>query len=155
MTLLAPVPASSAALPSRQKRHLPSVESRPDRLSSMSTAQRQGSPVEDESQRTPTTATYANPDGSWTTKAYAGVVRAPEDDSAWVAVDPSVVKKHGRYGPAAVPFDVHYSDGGDKKLGSLDTGSRASVEVGWPSKLPGAHGEGRQADVRRRSGHRR
>lgn len=112
------------------------VESRPDRVSAMATAQRQRSRVEDESARTPTTATFANSDGSWTTEAYAGVVRAETDEDAWVPVDASVVKDRGSYAPKAVPFDVSFSDGGDQSVGEVTTAGAASVKVGWPSKLP-------------------
>ncbi|MCW2784015.1 MAG: hypothetical protein JWP74_532 [Marmoricola sp.] len=128
------IPASLPAATASSAK--PAVSSRPDGVSAMETAQLQGSRVEDESQRTPTTATYANPDGSWTTMAYSGVVRAKGDDDSWVPIDASVTKDKGSYEPSATPFDVKFSDGGDKTVGTVNTTSDTSVEVGWPTKLP-------------------
>lgn len=137
-----PVYAGVAA--TRADRPGETVASRQDRVSAMSTAQLQGSRVEDESQRTPTTATYANPNGTWTTEAYAGVVRAKGDEDVWVPTDAAVTKRSGSYEPKATPFDVSYSDGGNKTVGSVETQSNASVDVGWPTKLPAPAADGDQ-----------
>lgn len=112
------------------------VAARPDRVSAMSTAKMQGSRVEDVSQRTPTSATYANPDGSWTTQSYAGVIRAKGNADSWMPVDSTVSKQGGSYQPKSTPYDVAFSGGGDKTVGSVQTQSKATVDVGWPSKLP-------------------
>lgn len=109
---------------------------RPDRVSAMSTAHARGVRVEDESQRTPTTVTFANPDGSWTTEAYAGVVRAAGEGEGWVPVDADVRRGDGAYEPAASPLDLRFSDGGDRTVGAVDTVSGASFAVAWPTPLP-------------------
>jgi RHS repeat-associated protein len=120
------------------------VGERPDRVSAMVTAQAQKSRVEDLSARTPTTATYANPDGTWTTESYSGVVRSKVDADTWVPVDPSVEKEDGGYAPKATPFDAQFSDGGDKTIGSATTPSDATITVGWPTKLPAPQVDGNQ-----------
>lgn len=112
------------------------VDSRPDRVSAMATAAAQGSRVEDVSARTPTTTTYANPDGTWTTEAYAGVVRSKVDDGTWVPVDPSLEKVAGQYEPKAVPDRAGFSDGGDRSVGSVAAPNGSAIGVGWPTKLP-------------------
>lgn len=122
----------------------PDVADRPDRVSAMVAARTQKSRVEDLSARTPTTATYANPDGTWTTEAFAGIVRSKTDDDQWVRVDPSVERAGGAFEPKAAPIDAQYSDGGDKTVGTVSNVDGSSVEVGWPTKLPVPQADGDQ-----------
>jgi RHS repeat-associated protein len=129
--MITPVSASAAGEAKPDK-----VAVRPDRVSAMSTAVLQGSRVEDESQRTPTSATYANPDGTWTIESYGGVVRSRTDNDKWVPIDPTVKKDDGSYVADATPFDVKYSDGGDTTLGTAQTTADSTVSVGWPTALP-------------------
>ncbi|RNL77591.1 DNRLRE domain-containing protein [Nocardioides marmorisolisilvae] len=107
-----------------------------DQDAAMAAAMARGSRVEDASRATASTATYANPDGTWTTELYSGVVRSKDDQGKWVAIDPSLEKEAGAFEPVATAFDASYSDGGDKTIGSVDTGDGSSVTVGWPTSLP-------------------
>jgi hypothetical protein len=126
---LSTLPVVVSATPPAAAKH-EVVKSRPDALSAMVTARTQRSRVENESARTPTTATYANPNGTWTTEAFAGVVRSKGDDGQWISIDPSVTNTGDGFAPAAVPYDVHFSGGGDRTVGSVraDGGSRVRVE---------------------------
>lgn len=134
------VAAIASATPSAEPITAPAkshdVTDRPDRVSAMVAAVAQGTRVEDVSQRTPSTATYANPNGTWTTESYVGVVRDETDASKWVPVDPTVQKENGGYAPVAAPVDAQYSDGGDKTVATATLPDDATVKVGWDSKLP-------------------
>lgn len=108
----------------------------------MVSARVQGSRVEDVSARTPTTATFANPDGTWTVEAHSGVVRSKSDAGQWVPVDPRVERAGKVFEPKAAPFGARFSDGGDRRVGSVATGGDSSVTVRWPRKLPEPVAEG-------------
>jgi hypothetical protein len=82
----------AAAAPQRQGTGSPSrtaapVTERPDRPSAMLTARVQGSRVEILSERTETSSTYANPDGTLTTDQYAGPVRFRDGAGNWRDID--------------------------------------------------------------------
>ncbi|MFJ9315332.1 DNRLRE domain-containing protein [Pimelobacter simplex] len=139
-------PAPAIALePSKAK-----VAERPDRTSAMVTALQQDARVEDLSARTPSSSTYANPDGTWTLESYAGVVRSETEAGEWVAVDPTLrPTTDGAAGaggarsgegvePVAVPFSVAYGDGGSKDLATVATPSGGELSVDWAAKLPAA-----------------
>lgn len=112
------------------------VASRPDPISAMSSARAQGTRVENLAARTPTSSTYANKNGTWTTESYAGVVRSKADDDTWVDVDPSLESTSKAIEPAAVPFDASFSHGGDKSLATVTSPDGAKLGVGWDSVLP-------------------
>jgi len=118
------------------------VDARPDRVSAMSTAQQQGSRVEDLSARTPSSSTFANADGTWTVVATAGATRTQDEDGKWVDLDAAVVKSGDGYAQKAGAYDVTFSNGGDKTVGQLQSPTGASVGVGWPAKLPEPKVEG-------------
>lgn len=132
------------ALPAIGSEYSSRVVDRPDRVSAMVAARSQGSRVEDVSARTPTTATFANGDGTWTTEAYAGVVRSQDDSGTWVAVDPDVRHQGDRYTQEATPVGAEFSDGGDRSLGSITTAGNDTVRVGWPTKLPAPSASGNE-----------
>ena len=73
------------------------VDSRPDPVSAMSTAQAQKSRVEDLSARTPDSSTFAEPDGSWSVESYSGPIRTQDDDGKWVPLDSDLSKQDGSY----------------------------------------------------------
>lgn len=134
--------ATATGSPSVKDAPAEKVAERPDRVSAMVTARVQKSRVEDVSARTPSTATFANPDGTWTTESYAGIVRSKVDEGSWVSVDPAVQKRSDGYEPKATAFDASFSDGGDKTVGSVTTPTDATIRVGWPTKLPAPQAEG-------------
>ncbi|WP_182920370.1 DNRLRE domain-containing protein [Nocardioides cavernaquae] len=87
--------------------------------------------------RTPSTATFANPDGTWTTEAYSGVVRSRGDEDKWVAVDPTIDSAGKGFAPKAVPYDAVFSEGGDKTLATLNgANGKAALTLEWPTTLP-------------------
>ncbi len=110
----------------------------------MVTAISQGSRVEDLSARTPSSASYANPDGTWTLESFSGLVRAKEDDDKWVGVDPTLADSKDGVTPAAVPFDVEYGDGGSKDLATVTSPSGSTLSVDWPAKLPAGAVDGQK-----------
>lgn len=112
------------------------ITSRPDRVSAMSTAQAQKSKVEDLSARTSSSSTFANFDGTWTTKATAGATRTEDADGHWVDLNSDVTKSGGKYEPKASAYDLSFSDGGDKTVASVKSPSGDTVGVGWPTDLP-------------------
>lgn len=63
------------------------VSSRPDEMSAAVSARAQGSPVEVESLRSETSQTFANPDGTMTTKATSAPTRFKDDQGAWKNID--------------------------------------------------------------------
>jgi len=120
------------------------VSSRPDAVSAMVAARVQDHRVEDESARTPTTATFANPNGTWTLESFAGVVRSKGNDDVWVPIDTTVEDQGPSFEAKATPVDVDYSDGGNKTVGTANVGEGSSVEVGWPTKLPTPQADGNE-----------
>lgn len=118
------------------------VAARPDPVSAMSTARAQGKRVEDLGQRTESTVTFANPDGSWTTEAFSGLVRSKADEDTWVEIDPALRSAAGSTGkgfePKAVPFEVLFSKGQGRKLASVSAEGGSALSVAWPSDLPTA-----------------
>lgn len=127
------VPGLAAATPAKPPR--PSdVASRPDRLSAVSTARELGHRVEDESARTPSSSTFANPDGTWTTETAASATRAPSG-SGWAAIDPSVEKSHGGFAPKNAPFDVKFGAAGSRTVAAVTPADGVSLGVGWSSAL--------------------
>lgn len=142
LTPAAAVSARPAVVSSASDR--PKVTERPDRVSAMVTATAQKSRVEDLSARTPTTATFANPDGTWTTESYAGVVRSKTDADTWVPVDAAIEKSGKAFEPKAAPFAARFSDGGDKAVGSATTPAGSTITVGWPTRLPVPQVQGEQ-----------
>lgn len=105
------------------------VTSRPDRVSAMSTAQAQKSPVEDLSARTETSSSFANPDGSWTTETFAGAARVRGKKGDFTPIDSELVVEDGKISTPAGTDDVTFSDGGDKTIGTLEATKDESVGV--------------------------
>ncbi|RJS47241.1 DNRLRE domain-containing protein [Nocardioides cavernaquae] len=134
--------ASSASPATAAPAAVAIVADRGDPVSAMSTARAQGKRVEDLSQRTPSTATYATPSGSWITEAYSGLVRSKVDEDKWVDIDPSINSAGKGFEPKAVPFDVLFSEGQDKKLATVSADGGAALSVQWPNTLPTAEPKG-------------
>lgn len=127
--------AGSASDQSVKHSAIPRVFERPDRLSARSTAIAQGHRVEDLSQRTPTSSTYANPNGSWTTEAAAGVSRAPSG-SGWAPVDSSLVRVRRGFAPRNAPFNVTFGRGGSSSIAQSTLANGVSMGIGWVKVLP-------------------
>lgn len=112
------------------------VTERPDALSAMMAARKQHSRVEVMSERTETSQTFANPDGSWTSSQYPGPVRVKDASGSWHPVDTTLVQDaKGAWHPRWAAADLRISNGGTDSFASLEDGGR-SYGVSWPDKLP-------------------
>jgi RHS repeat-associated protein len=110
------------------------VAERPDATSAQIAARNSGVRVEITGDRTETSRTYANPDGSLTTDSYSGVHWVQQAGN-WVDVDPTLVLANGKVTPKATKAELSFSAGGDTTVASLLTGGQAAG-IAWPSKLP-------------------
>ncbi|WP_443066227.1 DNRLRE domain-containing protein [Streptomyces sp. NBC_01262] len=86
------------------------------------------------SERTADSTTYALPDGTLSTEAYAGPIRVKQD-GAWTDIDTSLSDTGADLTPGAAAADIAVSDGGDKSLASVSKGD-TSFGLGWQDKLP-------------------
>lgn len=127
--------------------------SAPDEVSAQLTARAKGSPVEVESLRTETSSTWANPDGTMTTRQHGGPIRYRDAKGKWVDVNLSMASRaDGTAGPKGHAFGLSVA-GGTKgaaggarsaagtELAAVNGGSGASgaarqVVLGWPGVLP-------------------
>ncbi|GAB3995626.1 DNRLRE domain-containing protein [Nocardioides marmoraquaticus] len=118
------------------------VDERPDAVSAMTTARVTKRRVEDVSQRTETTQTFAEPDGSWTTEEATGPVRAQDPESGeWAPIDPALETVDGGIAPASAVGGLVLSDGGDKTFARMEVDGR-ELEWRWPTTLPTPSVEG-------------
>ncbi len=104
------------------------------------TARFRHSRVEALSERTETSQTFVNPDGTTTLEQYVAPVRIKKGDN-WHDVDATLVANAGKVKPRAVPSDVVLSGGGDSDLLSLAAGSKSIVYT-VPFSLPAPTLEG-------------
>ncbi|MFC1431562.1 DNRLRE domain-containing protein [Streptacidiphilus sp. N1-3] len=113
------------------------VTVRPDALSAMLAARSQRTRVEVGSERTQTSQTFANPDGSWTTTQYTGPVRVQDREGGWHPIDTTLVQdpKSGDWHPRWAAADISVSNGGAGAFASLTSAAR-SYAVSWPGRLP-------------------
>lgn len=110
------------------------VAERADRPSALLTARVQGSRVEILSERTETTSTYANPDGTLTSDIASGPVRV-KTPSGWQDIDTTLVADATGVHPRVARAAVRFSPGGGGDAATLTAGSR-SVAFGWTGGLP-------------------
>lgn len=108
------------------------VTERPDGFSASVTARLKGSRVEDLSQRTESTSTFVNPDGTWTTEDHGAPIRVMQDGE-WRDVDLDLVKQaDGTWAPKVSPVDVVVDGGGSSEAGEVSFGDGTSLAVTWP-----------------------
>jgi RHS repeat-associated protein len=119
------------------------VTERPDETSARITARIQGSRVEITDDRTETTTTWVNPDGSLTTDSAVAPVRARGGGGAWKPIDYDLVASDGGFAPKASTHDVWFSGGGAgpamvAKKGSreLDLTLDKATDGSWGANLP-------------------
>ncbi|MFC3983046.1 LamG domain-containing protein [Streptosporangium jomthongense] len=92
--------------------------------------------VEVESERTPTTQVFVNPDGSSTVEQYAHPRRVRQADGTWTKPDPTLAPgTDGLLRPRASTVDVRLSGGGTGPLVRAVQG-KAELALSWPSSLP-------------------
>ncbi|MFD2840204.1 DNRLRE domain-containing protein [Populibacterium corticicola] len=100
------------------------------------TAVSSGRRVEDVSQRTESTRTYANPDGTWTLEDLGEPAYVQGEDGQWQDVDLTLVKRgDGSWGPKVSPTDVTIG-GGDVVSVVLDEEESRTATLTWPQDLP-------------------
>ncbi|WP_415544877.1 hypothetical protein [Dermacoccus barathri] len=127
------------------------MSSRPDEVSAAVSARAQGSPVEVESLRSQTSQTFANPDGTMTTKATAATTRFKDDKGAWKNIDLTLAQQpDGSVAPKSVQNELTLGSGDTSASGGAATvqadqgvdalevkpDANTSVVFGWPKKLP-------------------
>jgi large repetitive protein len=113
------------------------VAERPDAVSAMVAAQAQASRVEDLSQRTESTRTFANPDGTWSTEMATGPERVQREDGSWVDIDTTLVRDGaGAWVPQAAAAEVSFSDGGAEPFATMAPTDGSSFGLTWPEALP-------------------
>lgn len=121
------------------------VAALPDEVSARIAARSQGSRVEVTDDRTETTTTWANPDGTLTVDSAIAPVRVQKDDGSWRPVDYDLVQNaDGTFAPKASPVDVTFSGGGEGPAATADKGSK-ELDLSLNGPLPKPTIEGNEA----------
>ncbi|WP_405814770.1 DNRLRE domain-containing protein [Streptomyces sp. NBC_01390] len=124
--------ASTSALKSEAAKY--GAAEAQDATSALLMARLQNRKIEILSERTPDSTTYALPDGSMQTAAYAGPIRVKQDGD-WHDIDTDLSDTGPALEPRVAAADISVSDGGDTALASV-TKSGRSFGLGWEDKLP-------------------
>ncbi|MFJ3640879.1 DNRLRE domain-containing protein [Streptomyces sp. NPDC090108] len=108
-----------------------------DAASALSEAARTGEPVHVTGLDDEFSTTYANPDGTLTTRLSEGQQRVARPDGTYAPVD-LTLKRVGARGwtPRNSPVPVVISGGGSRTAATMTKSDGSSVGVGWPTKLP-------------------
>ncbi|MFI8952606.1 hypothetical protein ACIGO6_39820 [Streptomyces sp. NPDC053750] len=123
-------------------------------------ARRTGQPVELVSQRTETSRTYANPDGSFTSEISAGPERVKRNGT-WHTIETSLAKRDGTLAPKVHPHDLRLNAGGGalpkslraaraaepRDLASMGSGEQR-ITLQWKGGLPEPQLNGSKATYR-------
>jgi hypothetical protein len=138
MASMAQVSSASAPTAEASTPVAPVTEA-PDRASAAEAAARQGTPVESLEDRTETSTTWVNSDGTLKTDMFGAPIRYKDASGAWRDVDVSLeVRPDGTVAPKAHPEALKFAPAGGtadtvQKLASLDGGE---VVLGWKGHLP-------------------
>ncbi|MGH6691883.1 MAG: DNRLRE domain-containing protein, partial [Gammaproteobacteria bacterium] len=135
--LIAPqgTPEAEAASVPAEEVEVPPVAERPDAVSAMVTARAQGSRVEVLSERTATTSTWVNADGTFTTEVHAAPIRFRDGD-AWRDVDLTLVgQADGSVRPIGHPGGLRFGAVG-VMASTAEDGAGRQVVLNWDKKLP-------------------
>ncbi|WP_018640491.1 DNRLRE domain-containing protein [Parafrankia elaeagni] len=128
---------SASAAPTQPETPAPTGPAeRPDFISAQLAAHAEKRRIEVTVERTETTSTFVNPDGTVTVESFSGVHRIRRGDG-WVLVDPTLVLADGKVTPKAAKADIVLSAGG-KAGGDIARLTDAGKEVAfaWPAALP-------------------
>lgn len=143
-------PAVAAPAPAMPPQPTEIVTERPDRVSASLTARVQGSRVEILSERTESSSTFANPDGSSTVEQSTGPVRFRDAAGGWRDVDVSLQQApDGSVVARAHPGGLRLSGPGGaagqvRDLASV-SGGGPDVALRWRGELPRPVVEGTRA----------
>lgn len=135
MTTSLPAVADQDATPPVLTQTQDSKLIRADAISARVTAHSIGRRVEDLSERTETSQTFVNPDGSLTTEEASEPERVQDADGDWHAIDTTLVPRNGGLAPKYAVSDVLLSDGGDKTFAAMSE-SGNDLDWRWPTQLP-------------------
>ncbi|MEV7233318.1 DNRLRE domain-containing protein [Streptomyces sp. NPDC051020] len=95
-----------------------------------------GARTEIVSERTDSTTTWANADGTTTVEAYTGPIRVKQPDGSWRPVDTTLVAEKGVVRPKTAAADIAFSGGGSSEpLAEVSRGGR-TLGLDWPGELP-------------------
>ncbi|MFI2431196.1 DNRLRE domain-containing protein [Streptomyces sp. NPDC018693] len=107
-----------------------------DAASALLMARLQDRRIEVTGERTDSTTTWANPDGTTAVESYTGPIRVRDENGTWRPVDTTLVEAGGVVAPKLAAADVTLSDGGtDETLVQVERGKHA-LGVGWKGRLP-------------------
>ena len=100
-------------------------------------ARRTGEPVEIESATSPDSTTFANPDGTFTSKSGSAPYQVQAEDGSWSPIDMTLVDEGDGYVPDTAAVDMTVSGGGGDAFASLTPADAAGVSfgLGWESPL--------------------
>ncbi|MFG2942671.1 hypothetical protein [Streptomyces sp. NPDC048282] len=118
-----------------------------DEASALLMARLQKRNIEVLGDRTSDSTTYALPDGTFSTEAYAGPVRVKQDDGSWQNIDTTLSDTGDDLAPQTAAADIAVSDGGDKQLASVTKG-QDQLRDGLGVEAAGSGGEGQHGVVR-------
>lgn len=97
------------------------------------------------SERTESTTTWANADGTTTVESHTGPIRVKQADGTWRRIDTTLTVKDGAVRPKTAAADIAFSGGGsDEPLAEVTRGGR-TLGLAWPGKLPAPRLEGSTA----------
>jgi RHS repeat-associated protein len=138
-TLAVPIvvaPVAAQATPA----HTPATRShetlqRPDEVSARLAAQSTGKDILITDETTPTSLTYARPDGSLRSEVSPVPVRVAQPGGKWSDVDYDLRPSGGGWAPKVSPAKVVFSGGGTGPAVSLDSGARG-FDLSWAKSLP-------------------
>ena len=155
----------AVAAPAASKVTHPMKESAPDLVSAQVTARAQGSPVEVEALRAAASTTWANPDGTLTTRAHAGEIRFKDAKGEWRDVDLAMAERtDGTVGAKSHRLGLSLAGKDKGAAGSAKSAtetdlvvadeapgkdkSARQVTLAWPGVLPAPVLEGTRATYR-------
>ncbi len=92
--------------------------------------------VEIVSQRSETSQTFAEPDGTLTQESTPRPARVHRSDGSWAAVDTTLLHAvDGSITPTSTSAGIRFSGGGDNAMATVSSGD-CSLSLTWPSSLP-------------------
>ncbi|MGW3658825.1 DNRLRE domain-containing protein, partial [Streptomyces sp. NPDC005151] len=100
------------------------------------------------SERTASTTTWANPDGTTTVESYTGPIRVKQSDGGWKPVDTTLVADGGTIRPKAAAADITLSGGGKSRLLAEVSRGDNSLRLDWNGTLPAPELNGATATYR-------
>jgi RHS repeat-associated protein len=107
-----------------------------DAAAAMVAAQAQGSKVEVLDERTESSQTFANADGSFTLESSTVPERVQRADGSWVGIDTTLVQDGGSWTPRAVPDEMAFSNGGSNPFADMRFEGGEKLALKWPGGLP-------------------